>query len=90
MTMAEMLIVVAIIAVLGGVAFIAVNNHQRTLGQLERDGIAKEIFVAAQNHLTMAAHEGYLGKDMVRDIWVQLLLALRRIQMIQRMQFITL
>ena len=61
MTMAEMLIVVAIIAVLGGVAFIAVNNHQRSLGQLERDGIAKEIFVAAQNHLTAAYGEGYLG-----------------------------
>ncbi len=63
MTMAEMLIVVAIIAVLGGVAFISVWNHQRSLGQLERDGIAKEIFVAAQNHLTAAYGEGYLGTD---------------------------
>ena len=61
MTMAEVLIVVAILAVLFGVAFIAVNNHQRSLGQLERDGIAKEIFVAAQNHLTVAYGEGYLG-----------------------------
>lgn len=63
MTMAEMLIVVAIIAVLGGVAFISVWNHQRSLGQLERDGIAKEIFVAAQNHLTAAFGEGYLGLE---------------------------
>lgn len=61
MTMAEMLIVVAIIAVLGGVAFVAVWNYQRSMGQLERDGIAKEIFVAAQNHLTAAYGEGYLG-----------------------------
>ena len=61
MTMAEMLIVVAIIAVLGGVASVAVWNYQRSLGQLERDGIAKEIFVAAQNHLTAAYGEGYLG-----------------------------
>ena len=61
MTMAELLIVVAIISVLGGVAFIAVWNYQRSLGQLERDGIAKEIFVAAQNHLTVAYGEGYLG-----------------------------
>lgn len=60
-TMAELLIVVAIIAVLGGVAFIAVWNYQRSLAQLERDGIAKEIFVAAQNHLTAAKGEGYLG-----------------------------
>lgn len=68
MTMAEMLIVVAIIVILSGVAFAAVNNHQRTLGQLERDGIAKEIFVAAQNHLTAAYGEGYLGlKEPVDD-----------------------
>ena len=59
--MAEMLIVVAIIVILCGVAFIAVWNYQRSMGQLERDGIAKEIFVAAQNHLTAAYGEGYLG-----------------------------
>ena len=61
MTMAEVLIVVAIIAVLGGLSFVAVWNYQRSLGQLERDNIAKEIFVAAQNHLTAAHGEGYLG-----------------------------
>lgn len=61
MTLAEMLIVVAIIGVLGGVAFVAVWNYQRSMGQLERDGIAKEIFVAAQNHLTAAYGEGYFG-----------------------------
>lgn len=60
-TLAETLIVVAIITILSGVSFIAVQNHMRSLAQLERDGIAKEIFVAAQNHLTMAEHEGYLG-----------------------------
>lgn len=59
-TMAEMLIVVGIIIVLAGVAFIAVANHQRSMAQLERDTIAKEIFVAAQNHLTMAESQGYL------------------------------
>ena len=61
MTLAEILIVIGIIAVLGGVSFIAVYNYQRSLGQLERDGIAKEIFVAAQNHLTAAYGAGYLG-----------------------------
>ena len=60
MTMGELLIVVAIIAVLAGVAFIAVQRHQRSLGQLERDGLAKEIFVAAQNHLTAAFGQGYM------------------------------
>ena len=62
-TLAETLIVVAIITVLSGVSFIAVQNHMRSLAQLERDGIAKEIFVAAQNHLTMAEHEGYLNQS---------------------------
>ena len=61
MTLAEVLIVIGIIAVLGGVASVAVWNYQRSLGQLERDGIAKEIFVAAQNHLTAAYGAGYLG-----------------------------
>ena len=59
-TMAEMLIVVAIIAVLGGVSFIAVQTYQRSMQQLERDAIATEIFVAAQNHLTMAEGQGFL------------------------------
>ena len=60
-TMAEMLIVMAIIAVLGGVTFVAVSQYQRSMAQVERDAIAKEIFVAAQNHLTVAESQGYLG-----------------------------
>lgn len=60
MTMVELLVTVAIIMVLAGVAFVGVANYQRSLAQKERDGIAKEIFIAAQNHLTMAKGEGYL------------------------------
>lgn len=60
-TMAEMLIVLAIIGVLAAVSFIAVQNHQRSMAQLERDTIAKEIYFAAQNHLTMAESQGYLS-----------------------------
>ena len=63
MTMAEMLTVVAIIVILAGVAFIAVFNYQRSLAQLERDNTAREIFIAAQNHLTMSKGEGYLLKE---------------------------
>ena len=55
-----MLIVVAMIGVLAGVAFIAVGRYLRSMTQLEYDGIAKEIFIAAQNHLTMAESQGYL------------------------------
>lgn len=66
-TMAEVLLVVALIAVLSGVAFIAVWNHLRALTQLEYDGIAKEIFVAAQNHLSMAENQGYLQASKDSD-----------------------
>lgn len=62
-TMAEVLIVVAIMMVLFGVVFIGVFQHMRSLAQLERDTIAKEIFVAAQNHLTAAEGQGYLNLD---------------------------
>lgn len=60
-TMAELLIVVAIIGVLAGVSFVAVQRHQKSLSQSEVDSIAKEIFVAAQNHLTLAQSQNYLG-----------------------------
>jgi len=60
-TLAEVLIVVVITIILAGVAFVAVPIYQRSLEQLEYDGIAKEIFVAAQNHLTLAESQGYLG-----------------------------
>ena len=60
-TMAELLIVVAIIGILSGVTFIAVQNHQKSMARLERDETAKEIFYAAQNHLSMAESQGYMG-----------------------------
>lgn len=59
-SLAELLVVVAIIVILMGVAFVAVQNHQRSMTRLEFDGIAKEIFIAAQNHLTSAESQGYL------------------------------
>ena len=64
-TLAEMLIVVGIIVVLMGVAFVGVQNYQRSSTRLEFDTIAKEIFVAAQNHLTEAESQGLLeGKNL--------------------------
>lgn len=61
-SMAEVLVVVAIIVILAGVGFIALMSHMRNMEKLELDGQAKEIFVAAQNHLAMADSQGYLGK----------------------------
>ena len=60
-TMAELLIVIAIIGVLSGVSYIAVQSHHRSMAQLERDAVAQELFVAAQNHLAMAKSEDYRG-----------------------------
>ena len=67
MTMAEMIIAVAIIIILAGVAFISVIQYQRMLAQLERDKVAKDIFFAAQNHLIAARGEGYLELGMDAD-----------------------
>ena len=63
-TLAELLIVVAIITVLAGVSFIAVHAHQKSMANLEANAIAKEIFIAAQNHLTQAESQGYLGDEV--------------------------
>ena len=59
-TMAELLIVVAIIGVLSGVSFVAVQTHQRSMTVMDHNAIAKELYVAAQNHLTMAETQGYM------------------------------
>lgn len=59
-TLAEVLVVVAIVMILSGVSFVAVQNYQRSTTRLEYDAFAKEIFIAAQNHLTEAASQGYL------------------------------
>ena len=61
MTVAEMLIVVAIVIALAAVGFIAIMAYQRTMAQNERDAIAKELFISAQNHLTMSKSENYPG-----------------------------
>lgn len=67
MTMGELLVVVAIIIILAGVAFINVIGHQRNLALVERDNTAKEIYMAAQNHLTAVEKEGYPGLASLKD-----------------------
>ena len=61
-TLAETMIVVAILLILAALVFVGVWQYLRSLTQLEYDNAAKEIFVVAQNHLTMAKSQGYLGK----------------------------
>lgn len=62
-TLMEMMVAVAILVILMGVAFVAVINYQRAMKQTELDGTAKELFIAAQNHLSMAKNQGVL-KDV--------------------------
>ena len=59
-TMVEMIIAIAILVILMGVAFVNVLAYQRSMKQLELDKTAQEIFVAAQNHLTVAKSQGIL------------------------------
>ena len=58
-TLAELLVVVAILTILGGLVFLAVQNNLRSMTRLEYDNAAKELFVVAQNHLTLAHSQGY-------------------------------
>ena len=67
-TFAELLIVAAIIVILAGVGFVEVPKYQRSMGQVDRDGVAKEIFVAAQNHLTAAYGASYYGLDKTENL----------------------
>ena len=62
-TLAEVLIVVGILVILMAVAFISVISYLRSMTKLEYDNYAKEIFIAAQNHLSVAESQGYLGRD---------------------------
>ena len=60
-SLTEVLIVIALIGILTAVAFIAVGSYQRSMHLKEMDATAKELFIAAQNHLSMAEGQGFLG-----------------------------
>lgn len=61
-TLAEVLVTVAIILILAGVTFVSVAQYQKNLRLMEMDGTAKEIFIAAQNHLSIAKASGDLDR----------------------------
>lgn len=65
-TLAEFLTVIAIVGILASLSFVAVIHYQRKLRRLEMDQTAKEIFLAAQNHLTL---EVSVGRFRVCSIW---------------------
>ena len=61
-TLAELLVVVAIIMILAGVSFVAVIRYQKSLRRLEMDQTAKEIFLAAQNRLSLEKSNGTMER----------------------------
>lgn len=61
-TLAEVLVTVAIILILAGVTFVSVVQYQKNLRLMEMDGTAKEIFIAVQNHLSVAKASGDLDR----------------------------
>lgn len=61
-TLAEFLTVIAIVGILASLSFVAVIHYQRKLRRLEMDQAAKEIFLAAQNHLTLEVSSGTIPR----------------------------
>lgn len=57
-TLAELLIVIVITSIIAGFGFVEVSRIQKKLKRVEMDNIAREIFVAAQNHLTSSKTSG--------------------------------
>ena len=67
LTIVEMMTVVAILTILMGVSAVAIIEHQRNLHMKEMDSIAKEIFIAAQNHLSAAKSQNLLTDYATQD-----------------------
>ncbi len=70
-TMAELLVVVAIIMILMGFSFVQVQRYQKRLKRVELDNIAREIYVAAQNHMSAAqatgTWKGYVASNLTES-----------------------
>lgn len=60
-TLAELLVSAAILLTLAGLSFVGIIRYQRELKFAELERNAKELFIAAQNHLTMAELDGSLA-----------------------------
>lgn len=60
-TMVEMLVVVAIIAILVGVSIPMIGSYQRTLTMTRLDHTAQEIYLTAQSRMTDRKNSGTIG-----------------------------
>ncbi|MGY3724851.1 prepilin-type N-terminal cleavage/methylation domain-containing protein [Granulicatella balaenopterae] len=61
-SLAELLTVIAIVGILCAITVVGVGGYYKHLKQLEMDQTAKEIYIAAQNHLTYAEANGELAE----------------------------
>ena len=61
-TLAEFLVVIAITMILAGVSFVAAIHYRSRLRRLEMDHTAKEIFLAAQNQLSLENSSGTMER----------------------------
>ncbi len=61
-TLTELLAVIAIIGIVSALAFATIIQIHRNAQQAELDGTAKEIYIAAQNHLTAAESQNLLER----------------------------
>ncbi|MBR5731197.1 MAG: prepilin-type N-terminal cleavage/methylation domain-containing protein, partial [Firmicutes bacterium] len=59
-TLAEVLIVIAIIAILGALAVVGVNAYKKNMKVTELDNAARALYISAQNHMTAAKASGKL------------------------------
>jgi prepilin-type N-terminal cleavage/methylation domain-containing protein len=70
-TLAELLIVIAILGILAAIGFVAVAKYRKTLKLLEMDKTAQEIYITAQNHLSQSLESGtlqdFLDKNVTKD-----------------------
>lgn len=57
-TLAELLVTVAITVILASFGFVSAARYQKRLKLAEMDNAAREIFIAAQNHLTASEADG--------------------------------
>ena len=62
--LSELLVVIAIMAIIAGVSFVSVSSYIRNLQTLEMDETAKEMFIAAQNHLSSAYASGEYEEEL--------------------------
>lgn len=62
--LSELLVVIAIMAILAGVSFVGVTSYIRGLQVLEMDETAKEMLIAAQNHLSSAYASGEYEEEL--------------------------